>query len=68
MSTTSPLTEYMRANALTVRDLADRFGVERTTIWRWQQRVPLDRVAEVARVTGIPVHDIRPDLFGEAAE
>lgn len=46
-----------------VSALADALGVAHTTVMRWRDgTVPADRVAEVARVTGIPAAKLRPDL------
>lgn len=52
-------------------DVARGVGVNKATVTRWaQKRVPEDRVLEVESVTGIPRHELRPDLaavFGSAA-
>jgi len=42
-------------------EVARGLGVNKATISRWKA-CPPDRVAEVARVTGIPAHRLRPDL------
>lgn len=41
--------------------LAAALGIHRTAVIRWR-RVPARRVVEVARITGIPAHQLRPDL------
>lgn len=65
---TSPLTLYRNELGLSVEALAERLGVERTTVWRWERgRVPADRVREVERLTGVPRQTLRPDLY-EAAQ
>ena len=44
--------------------LAAALEVDRATVSRWNKRkVPAERVRSVAGVTGIPAHDLRPDLF-----
>lgn len=48
-----------------VRALARLLGITPAAISQWE-RVPLERVHDVARVTGIPVNEIRPDFFGPA--
>ena len=65
---TSPLTLYRNELGLSVEALAERLGVERTTVWRWERgRVPADRLRTVERLTGIPRETLRPDLY-EAAQ
>lgn len=50
-------------------DLAKALGVDKSLVTRWVQgRVPAERVADVERVTGIPRHELRPDIFGSAQE
>lgn len=43
--------------------LSLRLGLSRGAVSQWE-RVPLDRVNDVARITGIPRERIRPDVFG----
>lgn len=45
--------------------LARRLRISRNAIsdWRAKQRVPVSRVLEIERVTGIPRHEIRPDIY-----
>lgn len=63
----SPLTNYRKAKGQTIDALAETLGVDRTTIWRWETgRVPVERLAEIESATGIPRHELRPDIFGEA--
>lgn len=47
--------------------LADRLGINRVTLYRWgKTAVPAERVVQLERLTGIPRHRLRPDIF-EAA-
>lgn len=46
-------------------DLARKIGVTRGAISQWD-RVPAERIAEVANITGLPMSTIRPDLFKKA--
>lgn len=41
--------------------LARYFGIDHAAISRWK-RIPARRLGEVARITGIPPHELRPDL------
>jgi DNA-binding transcriptional regulator YdaS (Cro superfamily) len=48
--------------------LARAVGVTRFAVQQWKQDgVPAARVPAVARVTGLPLHDLRPDLFDAPA-
>lgn len=42
--------------------LARALNISRSAVSQWD-RVPVERVAEVADITGIPKHKIRPDIF-----
>jgi len=48
------------------RELAEKMGVHRDTIYKWRRRakIPADRVAIVSHLTGIPRERLRPDLYG----
>lgn len=57
--------DYRKNSGLTLDVVAERFGVDRKTILRWEQGafpIPADRVLEVEAITGISRHDLRPDL------
>jgi DNA-binding transcriptional regulator YdaS (Cro superfamily) len=43
---------------------ARALGVKHTSVigWRDRQRIPAEKVSEVARLTKIPAAEIRPDL------
>ena len=32
-------------------------------LWFWEKQIPAERVAVVSKVTGIPKHELRPDLW-----
>jgi DNA-binding transcriptional regulator YdaS (Cro superfamily) len=42
--------------------IARELGIERGAIAQWRQ-IPPERVPEVSRITGIPRHQLRPDLW-----
>lgn len=59
---------YLEANGFTLENLAERFGVNKTTVLRWKDgRIPAERVLDIERVTGISRHDLRPDLYPREA-
>jgi len=47
--------------------LARAIGITRGAVAQWD-RIPAERVREVADATGIPMSRLRPDLFGDAQE
>jgi len=49
---------------LKLRDLPGLVGVDKATATRWsQRRIPAERVIAVEFATGIPRHELRPDLY-----
>lgn len=64
MSNVSPLRAYRAAKRLSLEQLGAVFGVNKTTIMRWEEgQIPPLRVFEVERRTGIQRHELRPDLW-----
>lgn len=69
-----PLTRYRESQepVLSKAELADRLGVGRAAITRWesnQRKIRATLVPKISSVTGIPAKELRPDLeeiFGEA--
>lgn len=50
-------------------DLARDLKLNRSSITLWGlRRVPAERVIEVEKLTGIPRHEIRPDIYPAPAE
>ena len=67
------------AKAVTVagsqQALANALGVKQSTLWYWlaksKRGIPAEYVIKVEQATGVPRHELRPDLFAanhEAAE
>lgn len=48
-------------------DLAAKLGITPQAISQWEQ-VPLLRVPDVERITGISRYDLRPDFFGTPSD
>lgn len=45
--------------------VARELGINRSAVAQWK-KVPAERVLDVERITGIPRHQLRPDVFGIA--
>jgi transcriptional regulator with XRE-family HTH domain len=70
MENPNPITAHRADNGLSRDDLATKLGVNPSTLWRWETGdtlIPVEKLKEVERVTGIPRQKLRPDIFGEAA-
>jgi len=60
----NPLRTYRADQKVTLEQLADVFGVNKTTVLRWEAgQVPAERVLAVSKKTGIPPYTLRPDLY-----
>lgn len=48
--------------------LAQALGITQQALSQWKlRRVPAERVLDVERITGIPRHDLRPDIYPSEA-
>jgi DNA-binding transcriptional regulator YdaS (Cro superfamily) len=54
--------DLIRARRGLMAQIARDLGLTRSAVATWA-RVPAERVPEVARITGLLKHEIRPDLF-----
>jgi DNA-binding transcriptional regulator YdaS (Cro superfamily) len=55
--------EKARAAAGGNRKLAEKIGgITRQAVSQWR-RVPAERVLDVERASGVPRHELRPDLY-----
>lgn len=54
------------------KPLADKIGTTQSNVWYWLERakngVPAEWVLKVADASGVPAHEIRPDIFSAPAE
>lgn len=46
--------------------LAKKLGIKMPSLYSWR-RIPPTRVLDIERVTGIPRHELRPDLYPKDA-
>lgn len=67
--TKQPIASYRKKKGLTLDAAAELFGVDRTTIIRWEKgapMIPLKRLSDAARIYGVTKRRLRPDIY-EAA-
>lgn len=65
MQKTNAFSRFRKNSELTLDGAAEKLGVDRKTILRWEQGttpIPAERVIELERMTGISRHELRPDL------
>ena len=60
--------EYLNAERGRRISLAHAIGVNPAAISQWDGKVPVTRVAAVEAATGIPRHELRPDIFNIPSE
>jgi len=41
-------------------------GITPQAVGQWQ-RIPAERVLEISRLSGVPPHDLRPDIYPDPA-
>jgi len=49
-----------------VAQLANRLGITQSAVYQWEE-VPVERVADLERLTGLPRSHFRPDIFPAAS-
>lgn len=67
--TKQPIAGLRKKAGLTLDAAAAEFGVDRTTVIRWEKGepcIPLKRLDDAARIYSAAKRDIRPDIY-EAA-
>lgn len=64
MSEKQGLVRLLANRGLRPVDLARSLKVNKSSITLWAlRRVPAERVLEVEKLTGIPRHELRPDIY-----
>lgn len=61
-----PLARWRQANNLTQQQLADQIGVDRLSIWRWENGKRFPRKAMLARISSLTALTL-VELLGDAA-
>jgi DNA-binding transcriptional regulator YdaS (Cro superfamily) len=62
------LSDHLAAKRGNLTALARAIGVTPGAIAQWNGRVPAERLGEVSRATGIPVEQLRPEIFAAPAQ
>lgn len=62
MDAPDPILERAKTAAGGVTTLAKALGITSQAVSQWT-RIPPSRAAEIAKLTGIPCHELRPDIF-----
>ena len=59
------LKEAIKAKGLNQRSFAAALGVTEGRVSQWLSagRVPVERCQEIQKITGIPLHKLRPDIY-----
>lgn len=63
---TSPITAFRKSIRMSLEDFGKLMNpcVDKSTVSRWERsRIPAERMADVARVIGVPLEKLRPDIF-----
>ena len=52
-----------------IAELARRLNISRGSVykWKWQGKIPAERVVQVEAITGSKREDLRPDLYSNSA-
>lgn len=61
-----PFAEFRKNAGLTIDQAAKQFGVDRTTIMRWEKgspMIPLKRIDAAKEILGAGARELRPDIF-----
>lgn len=64
--TKQPIASYRQKLGLTHKAVAQLFGVDRTTVIRWERGeplIPLKRLDDAAKIYGVTKKKIRPDIY-----
>ena len=63
------LVDLLKNKGMRRADLARAMSVHKATVTRWvKDGVPLARLNQVSKETGIPQSELRPDFFEEARQ
>jgi len=64
---THPITKYRKRNDLSLSELADMVGVNKSTVYRWEIgaiKITPTKVKQLSNLIGVSKRALRPDIFG----
>lgn len=63
-TTISPIRAYRQAAGLSQTEFGKLFGVLAPAVCKWEEgKVSVQYALAVHKATGIPLHDLRPDIY-----
>ena len=58
------ISAWREANNVSVKEFAERAGVQDSAVCKWERgRVSAIKALTVHQITGIPLHELRPDIY-----
>lgn len=64
MDKINPIRAWRELHGVTVKDLAERVGVQDSAVCKWERnRVSSGNALRLHEITGIPLHRLRPDIY-----
>lgn len=58
------LRDYRQRALKSLEDFGSMLGVNKSTVLRWERKkIPAERVLDIERATGVPRHELRPDIY-----
>lgn len=70
MSRVSPIRTFRDAKKITLQQFGDMVGLKKARVWKYENGrlpVPAELVPKIEEATGIPRHELRPDLWEKGA-
>lgn len=61
-----PIRQFRTEKDMSLAALAEKVGRTKTQLSRWetgQRRIPAELVPKLSTLTGIPPHELRPDIY-----
>lgn len=61
---TDALRKFRDDTGTTLNAIAQKLGVHKSTVLRWEEgEIPAERVLPLEKLTGVPRHELRPDIY-----
>lgn len=64
MTKSNPIRLWREKHEMSVKDFAAKVGVQDSAVSKWERKgVSTVNALKVHEVTGIPLHELRPDIY-----